>query len=69
MGVSEDVLVHARLREVKADIQKTNEKIFTIRRNWEVATVKLQGLDSEVEKVRAQLQLTNQELTTKMTDD
>ena len=51
MGVAEDVLVHARLREVRADIQKTNEEISTIRGNWEAATVKLQGLDSEVENV------------------
>ena len=69
VGVAEDVLVHARLREVRADIQKPNEEISTIRGNWEAATVKLQGLDSEVEKVQAQLQATNQELTTKMTDD
>ena len=69
VGVAEDVLVHAGLREVRADIQRTNEKISTIRGNWEAATVKLQGLDSEVEKVRDQLQATNQELTTKMTDD
>ena len=64
----EDVLVHVGLREVRADIKKTNEEISAIRGNWEAATVKLQGLDSEVEKVRAQLQATNQELTTKMTD-
>ena len=56
VGVVEDVLVHARLREVRADIQKTNEEISTIRGNWEAATVKLQGLDSEVENVRAQIQ-------------
>ena len=30
MGVAEDVLVHARLREVRADIQKTNEEISTV---------------------------------------
>ena len=30
-GVSEDVLVHARFREVRADIQKTNEEISTVR--------------------------------------
>ena len=69
VGVVEDVLVHAGLREVRADIQKTNEEISTIRGNWEVATIKLQGLDSDMEKVRSQLQATNQELTTKMTDD
>ena len=69
VGVVEDVLVHAGLREVRADIQKTNEEISTIRGNWEAATIKLQGLDSEVEKTRAQLQATSQELTTKMTND
>ena len=37
--------------------------------NWEAAIIKLQGLDSEVENVRAQLQVTSQELTTKMTND
>ena len=55
VGVVEDVLVHIGLREVRADIQITNKQISTIRGNWEAATVKLQGLDSEVEKVRAQL--------------
>ena len=69
MGVAEDVLVHAGLREVRADIQKTNEEISIIRGNWEATTIKLQGLDSEVENVRAQLQATNHELTTKMTND
>ena len=53
VGVVEDVLVHAGLREVRADIKKTNEEISAIRGNWEAATAKLQGLDSEVEKVRA----------------
>ena len=48
VGVVEDVLVHAGLREVMADIQKTNEEISTIQGNWEAATIKLQGLDSEV---------------------
>ena len=65
----EDVLVHAGLREVRADINKTNEKVSTIWGNWEAATVKLQELDSEVEKVRAQLNTINQQLTIKMTDD
>ena len=69
MGMVEDVLVHAGLREVRADINKTNEEVSTIRGNWEAATVKLQGLDSEVEKVRAQINTINQKLTTKMTDD
>ena len=69
VGVVEDVLVHAGLREVRADIQKTNEEISAIRGNWEAAIVKLQGSNSEVEKVRVKLQATNQELTTKMTDD
>ena len=69
VGVMEDVLVHVGLREVRADINKTNEEVSTIRGNWEAATVKLQGLDLEVEKVRAQLNTINQELTTKMTDD
>ena len=53
MGVAKDVLFHVGLREVRADIQKTNEEISTIRGNWEAATVKLQGLDSEVKNVRA----------------
>ena len=69
MDVVEDVLVHAGLREVRADIKKTNEDISAIWGNWEAATIKLQGLDSEVEKVQAQLNTINQELTTKMTDD
>ena len=69
VGVVEEVLVHAGLKEVRADIQKTNEEISAVRGNWEAATVKLQRLDSEVEKVQAQLHTINQELTTKMTDD
>ena len=44
VGVVEDVLVHAGLREVRADIQKMNEEISTIRGNWEAATIKLQGV-------------------------
>ena len=69
VGVVEDVLVHARLREVRADIQKTNEGISIVQGNWEAATVKLQGLDSEVENVRAQIQTISQELNTKLNDD
>ena len=53
----------------KGRYSKTNEEISAIWGNWEVATIKLQGLDSEVEKVRPQLHTTNQELTTKMTDE
>ena len=33
VGVVEDVLVHVGLREVRANIQKTNEKISTNRGN------------------------------------
>ena len=51
VGVATNVLVHARLREVRADIQKTNEEISTIQGNWEAIPVKLQGLDSEVERI------------------
>ena len=43
VDVAKDVLVHARLREVRADIQKMNEEMSTIWGNWEVAIVKLQG--------------------------
>ena len=50
------ILVHAGLREVRVDIQKTHEEITTIQGNWEAATAKLQGLDSEVENVRAYIQ-------------
>ena len=46
-----------------------NEELFAIQGKWEAATVKVQGLDSEVEKVRAQLHVINQELTAKMTND
>ena len=53
VDVAEDVLVHAGLREVRADIQKPNEEISTIHGNWEATTVKLQGLDLVVEKVPA----------------
>ena len=42
VGVAEDVLVHAGLWEVKADLQKMNKEISTVRANWEAATVKLQ---------------------------
>ena len=55
VGVVEDVLVHAGLREVRADINKTNEEVSTIWGNWEATTIKLQGLDSAVENVRAHI--------------
>ena len=51
VGVVEYVLVHAGLREVRADINKTNEEVSTIRGNWEAAIVKLHELDSEVVNV------------------
>ena len=44
VGVVEDVLVHAGLREVRADIQKTNEEISTI---WE----KLGGSNSQAARI------------------
>ena len=69
MGVDEDVFVHAGLREIRLTFKKTNEEISTIRGNWEAATIKLQGLDSEMVNGRAQIQATNQELTTKLSDD
>ena len=69
VGVAEDVLVHAGLRGVRVDIQKTNEAISTIRGNWEATTIKLQGLDSEVENVQARIQTISEELTTKLNND
>ena len=57
--VAEDVLVHVGLREVRADIEKTDEEISIIWGNWEAAIIKLQGLDSGLENVRAQLQAIN----------
>ena len=57
--VAEDVLVHVGLREVRADIQKTDEEISIIWGNWEAAIIKLQGWDSGLENVRAQLQAIN----------
>ena len=56
MGVDEDVFVHAGLREIRLTFKKTNEEISINRGNWEAAIIKLQGLDSELENVRAQLQ-------------
>ena len=64
VAVTEDILVSTRLREVKADLQKMHEEIATTSENWDPAIIKLQGLDSEVENVRAQIQATSQELIT-----
>ena len=69
MAMIEDILVHVGLREVRADIQNTNEEISTVQRNLEVATIKLQELDSEVVNVRARIQTISQELTVKLNDD
>ena len=57
VAVTKDVLVHARLREVRADLQTTHEQIATLRGNWYTAIVKPQELDSEVVNVRPQIQL------------
>ena len=46
-----------------------NEKITTMQGKWEEATTKLQGFDSEIANVRAQLQSTDQELDVKWTND
>ena len=48
VAMTEDILVHAGLREIKTEIQEVNEKMMTLQDNWEVATAKLQGFDSEV---------------------
>ena len=69
VGVAEDVLVHAGLREVRAEIQKTNEEISTIRGNWEAAIVKAARIGFRGGKCPSSVAGNNQELTTKMTDD
>ena len=46
-----------------------DEQIAIIQGNWEATTTKLQGFDSEIANVRAQLQSTIQELDTKLTND
>ena len=61
----ESVLAEAGLGKVRTEIQEMNEKMTTLQGNWGVATTKLQGFDSEVANVRAQLQSTIQEWETK----
>ena len=46
-----------------------NENIATVQGKWEEATVKLQGFDSKMENVRAQLQSITQELDNKLSND
>ena len=69
VAMIEDVLVHAGLREVRPNIRKTNEEMFTIWGKWEVTTVKPQELGSEVVNVPVQIQTISQELTTKLNND
>ena len=68
MAVTKDIMVHAGLREIRADLQKRNEEIATLRGNWDATFVKLQELDSKGVNVRAQIQETSQELTTQLTN-
>ena len=56
MAVTEDVLVHAGLSEIRVGLQKRNDEIATLWGKWEEATHKLQGFYSEMENVRDQLQ-------------
>ena len=55
MAMTEDLLVHDGLWEIKVELQKKNEEIATILGKWEEPTVQLQGFDSEIGNVRAQL--------------
>ena len=66
--MTKDIPLHAGLQEIRADLQKMHQEIATIWENWDATTVKLQGLDSEVENARAQIQATSQELTTQFID-
>ena len=68
VAMIEDIPVHARLREIRADLRKTNEEIATLRGNWDAAAIRLQELDSEVANLRAHIQATSQELTVQLTD-
>ena len=49
--VTEDVLVHIGLQELKTKLQGMKEDIGTIRGKWEEATLKLQEFDKEMETV------------------
>ena len=69
MATTEDVLVNARLQEIRAGLHKMNEEIATLQGNWEEATIKLQRFDSEMGNVRAQLQSTTEELDNKLSND
>ena len=69
MAMTEGVLVHAGLWEIRAELRQMNEKIVTIQGNWEAAIAKLQGYNSESTNVWAQLQSVTQELETKLTHD
>ena len=48
VAMAEDVLLHVGLREVRDELSEINEKIVTIQGQWEAATAKLQGCDSEI---------------------
>ena len=46
-----------------------NEEITAVQGTWEAATIKLQGFDSGMENVRAQILSTTQELDNKLSVD
>ena len=41
VAMTEDVLVHAGLWEIRTELQGMNEKIVIVRGKWEEATIKL----------------------------
>ena len=61
MPVMEDFMTNAGLRELRIELQRMQEEITTIQGKWEEATIKSQGIDKEMEIVRAQLLSTTQE--------
>ena len=66
MAVIEGCVGYAGLLEIRAELQKRNEEIAIIWEKWEEAIVKLQGFDSEIANVRAQILSTTQELDNKL---
>ena len=54
----ESQATYVDLEEIRTEIQEINEKMTTLQGNWGTTTTKLQGFDSEIANVRAQLQST-----------
>ena len=50
VAVTEGVLMHAGLQEIRTELREMNDKIVNVQGNWAAAT-KLQGCHSEIPNV------------------